>query len=310
VERRARILTLLTYYHPHWTGLTAYATNIAEGLAARGHRVSVLTSRHDDDLPLEENVNGVQVRRLPTVGRVSRAMVMPTFPTEVRRALADHDLVHVHSPMPEAALVVGLARSAGVATLITHQGDVVMPAGALNRAIQGVMDLNLASAVRRADAVVTHSADYAGKSRLLTRRGRPVEAIAPPTYIPEPRADTVARWRAELGVADRPVVGFAGRFVEEKGFDFLLEAVPIIRAAVPDVHFVFAGETGVVYERFFDRCRPMLERHQDAITSSSPRAATASQACRWRLCSVARLWSPPTSPVPARWSSARGWAGW
>jgi len=28
-----KILTALTYYHPHWTGLTAYAQRIAEGLA-------------------------------------------------------------------------------------------------------------------------------------------------------------------------------------------------------------------------------------------------------------------------------------
>ena len=28
-----RILMVLTYYHPHWTGLTAYAKRLAEGLA-------------------------------------------------------------------------------------------------------------------------------------------------------------------------------------------------------------------------------------------------------------------------------------
>ena len=31
--RAMKILMVLTYYHPHWTGLTAYAKRLAEGLA-------------------------------------------------------------------------------------------------------------------------------------------------------------------------------------------------------------------------------------------------------------------------------------
>ena len=56
-----RILFLLTYYYPHWTGLTRYAGRIAEGLAARGHEVHALAVRHDPDLPLEEVIGGVRV---------------------------------------------------------------------------------------------------------------------------------------------------------------------------------------------------------------------------------------------------------
>ena len=44
--RPMKVLMVLTYYHPHWTGLTAYAKRLAEGLARRGHSVTVLTSRH------------------------------------------------------------------------------------------------------------------------------------------------------------------------------------------------------------------------------------------------------------------------
>ena len=36
------MLTTLSYYRPHWTGLTRYAQGIAEGLVARGHDVTVL----------------------------------------------------------------------------------------------------------------------------------------------------------------------------------------------------------------------------------------------------------------------------
>ena len=41
-----KILHALTYYHPHLSGLTIYVERLAETLAARGHEVTVATSRH------------------------------------------------------------------------------------------------------------------------------------------------------------------------------------------------------------------------------------------------------------------------
>ena len=302
-----KILTALTYYHPHWTGLTVYAKRIAEGLAERGHDVTVLTSQFDRSLPREEDIDGVRVVRVPTIGRLSRTAVMPTFPVVARQLVAAHDVVHVHSPMPEASLLVSLAARHGLASVITHQGDVVMPAGLRNRAVQVAMDRTLRSAVRRADVVVTHSRSYADHSPLLrTRAPRPVEVITPPTTVPEPDPAGVAALRVELGLGGGPVVGFAGRFVEEKGFDVLLAAMPAVAAAVPGVRFVFAGETDVVYEALFERCRPAWSAMVAAgrstrsgcssTASASPtstrcatcsccrRAATASPACRSRRC--------------------------
>jgi len=70
-----RILTVLTYYYPHWTGLTAYARLLAEGLARRGHQVTVLTSRYWSTLPREETHNGVRIVRLKPWFRLSRGLV-------------------------------------------------------------------------------------------------------------------------------------------------------------------------------------------------------------------------------------------
>ncbi|MGH9136582.1 MAG: glycosyltransferase [Acidimicrobiales bacterium] len=254
-----RILTALTYYHPHWTGLTFFAKQIAEGMASRGHEVTVITSRFDRQLPPEEVVGGVRVVRVPTIGRLSRTALMPRFPVVARRLLAEHDVLHVHSPMPEAGLLVTMARRHGVASVITHQGDVVMPPGLLNRGIQLAMDRVLRSAIGDADAVATHSSSYAAASPLLRARPGRVDAIAPPTTLPAPDPAGVTALRNQLGLHRRRVVGFAGRFVEEKGFDRLLRTMPAVAAAVPGVHFLFAGETNVAYETWFEQCRPLWE---------------------------------------------------
>ena len=62
------------------------------------------------------------------------------------------------------------------------------------------------------------------------------------------------------------LIGFAGRFVEEKGFDYLLARCRELVEATPRVHLVYAGRARVVYEDFFERCAPLLERHREHVT--------------------------------------------
>jgi glycosyltransferase involved in cell wall biosynthesis len=260
-----RILSTLTYYHPHWTGLTVVARRLAEGLAGLGHAVTVLTSRHDPRLPTRERVDGVRVVRVPTVGRVSRTAIMPSFPAALVREVRRSDLVHIHTPMPEAALIAAVARAFRKAIVITHHGDVEMPAGLGNAAIKRAMDAVIRTAMRLSDRTVVHVGDYRDHSVFLAPVARKVDPIYPPIEVPEPQPDRVAAWRRELGLEGRPLVGFAGRFVEEKGFDFLLRAMPMVRARLPEVRFAFAGEKDIGYERFFERCRPLYEGQRDAI---------------------------------------------
>lgn len=261
-----KILVALTFYHPHWTGLTAYAKRLAEGLAARGHTVTVLTSQHSADLPLEEWVHGVRVVRLPFIARVSRTVVMPAFPTTAARLIAEHDIVHIHTPMPELLLLTALARALGKPSVVTHQGDVVMPAGLFNQTIQRAMDTTMTLGMHLASRVVVHSADYGRHSAFLAPIAHKLDAIYPPVELPAPQPEAIAAWRRALGVEHKRLIGFAGRFVEEKGFDFLLRAVPLVLEQLPDAHFVYAGETQVVYEPFFARWQHLLEKFQGAIS--------------------------------------------
>lgn len=261
-----RILTALTYYDPHWTGLTAYAKRLAEGLAARGHQVTVLTTRHLPELPERETIGGVSVVRLRPLGRFSRGMIVPSLPLAAHRLIGRHDVVHVHTPMPEAAVLAGLARLRRTPLVMTHQGDLVMPSGFVNQSIEGLGNAMLSVAARLATVVCPHTSDYAAHSAFLRPFHEKVVAIYPPAEIPLPRPDESDAWRRELGLERKHVVGFAGRFVEEKGFDYLLAALPSLQARDPSVHLVYAGEHAIAYENFYERCRPLLERHRDAIT--------------------------------------------
>jgi glycosyltransferase involved in cell wall biosynthesis len=264
--RPIRVLTVLTYYHPHWTGLTAIAKRIAEGLAARGHEVTVLTTQHLPELPRREVTGGVGVVRCRSLGRFSRGVVAPGLPAVAARLIHRHDVVHLHTPLPEAPLVAALARLQGRPVLMTHQGDLVMPAGAANQAVERIGTALLASAGRLATVVTSHSDDYARESSFLGRFAHKLVSIPPPVDLPEPDAGAARAWRAELGLESKALVGFAGRFVEEKGFDYLLRAIPALTSELAEAHLVFAGKHDIEYEDFFARCRPLLEEHRDRVT--------------------------------------------
>jgi hypothetical protein len=60
-RRHDDVAVAVTYYSPYVSGLTNMARDIAEGLAARGRRVTVVTSRYDPALPRDEEFNGVLV---------------------------------------------------------------------------------------------------------------------------------------------------------------------------------------------------------------------------------------------------------
>lgn len=257
-QRPMRVLTVVTFYRPHWTGLTRFAQRIAEAMAAAGIEVSVLTSRHDHRLPRSEVLDGVRVVRLPTAGRLSRTVLMPTFPAALWREVRRHDVVHLHSPMAEAGLVALACRATGTPLVVTHQGDVVMPAGAVNQAVQRAMVAMLGATFRSAARVVTHNDDYMVHS-LTAVAGPRAAAIEPPVPFEPAEPGGAERFRVQHGLAGRPVVAFAGRWVEEKGFDVLLRAAPAVLDSAPDALFVFAGEREVAYERFSEQCQGLVE---------------------------------------------------
>jgi len=120
-------------------------------------------------------------------------------------------------------------------------------------------------ALKGSEWVTIHTKDYADNSPFLSPFKEKLVYVLPPVEMPEPIPGQVAAWRRELLVEDNKLVGYAGRFVEEKGFDFLLKSIPYVVERIPEVKFVYAGEVNVVYESFFEKCRHWVDRWSDHV---------------------------------------------
>ena len=264
-ERRLKILISLLYYYPHLTGLTYYVQLIAEELARRGHQVTVLTARYRRDLPREAVMhNGVRVVRLWAPIRISRGVIMPAYPWALARLLRGHDVVSIHTPMLETALVSLLAGMAGAKVIPTHHGDLVLPAGLMNRLIAKIMFAFYAFMARRAPCVIG-GPDYADNSYYLRPFLDKFEAIYPPIRIPKPNAENAAKLRRQWRHADGPIIGYSGRFVQEKRPDLLIRALEVINRRYPKARVVFAGEYDIPYENTWRRHQPLIDKFKPQL---------------------------------------------
>lgn len=266
-DGKLKILICLLYYLPHRTGLTLYVQQLAERLAARGHQVTVLCARHSRETPLGESIeNGVRVVRLwPLPFALSRGMVLPGYPRALFRLIREHDVVSVHTPMLETALISLAARLTGRRIVVTHHGDLVLPAGLLNRTITTVMFGLYRFMASAAPAFVCHTLDYARHSYYLSPYLERVEVIPPFIDVPRPDPERVRELRRAWSPDGGPVIGFAGRFVEEKRPDLLIHSLEVVNRTFPTARVVFAGQHQIPYESYWPRHKPLVDRYRDQL---------------------------------------------
>jgi glycosyltransferase involved in cell wall biosynthesis len=252
----------LTYYQPHVSGLTIYVQRLATSLARRGHQVTVLTSRYDGTLPTEETVDGVRIVRAPVLFRVSKGVIMPTFPLLAWRLIRQHDIVSVHLPQFEASLVSLLGRLGGRTVVLTYHCDLQLPQGWFNRVVDRVVFVSNYLAGHLAQAAVAYTQDFAEHSHFLSRFLNKVHVIPPPVIMPLPDPAMVEAFRSRYDLAARPVVGMAARLATEKGVEVLIEAMPRLLKVLPRLKVLFAGQYEEVMgeEVYYRRLMPMIER--------------------------------------------------
>lgn len=238
-----RILIALTYYRPHYSGLTIYVERLARALAKRGHHVTVLTSRFSDNLPAQEIVDGVEIIRLNVLARVSKGVVMPSMPLRAWRLIRQADIINVHLPQLDAALIASMARIMHKPVVMTYHCDLRLPSGFIHRIA------NLASSIANhisaysANKIVTNTLDYAENSTFLSKYLEKIEVIAPSVEMPNTSIENTDKFKQKHKIRDdEPVIGMLARLATEKGVEYLIQAMPRILKVFPKARILYGGQ--------------------------------------------------------------------
>ncbi len=264
-----RILTVLTYYRPHTSGLTIYAERLARAFAARGHQVTVMTSQYDKALPREEWMDGVHVVRVPVAVRISKGVLAPTFGLVATKLVWQHDVVHLHLPQFDAPGVALRARLFGKPAVLTYHCDLQLPSGLFNRLVNLVVHFQNHLAGLLAHHLVTYTQDYADHSPYLARYRHKLTPILPPVTLPETTPQAVETFACQHATRERrPVIGMAARFATEKGVEVLLDALPRVLEKYPQAQVLFAGQYENVLgeQAYYNRLVPRIREYQSRGT--------------------------------------------
>ena len=149
------------------------------------------------------------------------------------------DLVHVHH-FGRAALRLAAATGRPPFVLTTHDPFAMngLPVGWRRRLTDGFV-------LRKAAAIVALS--NAERDFLARRRGLPPERVA---VIPTGISTAVFDRTAGPAAPANDALLFVGQLQEFKGLDYLLHALPAVRAAYPRVKLRVVYQTGALLERY------------------------------------------------------------
>lgn len=262
-----KILTVLTYYRPHTSGLTIYAKRLARAFVKRGHQVTMMTTQYDPSLPREEVMDGVKVIRVPVAARVSKGVLAPTFGLVATKLVWQHDVVQLHLPQFDAPGVALRARLFGKPAVLTYHCDLLLPPGLFNRLVNLVVKFQNNMAGLLANHIVTYTQDYADHSSYLSRYASKLTPILPPVELPDPTPRAVSAFAEQNRTKERrPVIGMVTRFASEKGVEILLEALPAILKKYPNAQVLYAGQHQNVMgeQAYFDRLNPLIHEYENS----------------------------------------------
>jgi glycosyltransferase involved in cell wall biosynthesis len=167
--------------------------------------------------------------------------------------------------MLETALLSVIGKLTGRKIIPTHHGDLILPPGAVNRVITTVMFEFYRYMALRAPAVIAYTQDYADNSYYLKPVQDKVRVIYPPIEMPEPNPERAAQLRAEWAPDGGPLIGYAGRFVQEKRPDLLIQSLDVILKKYPNARIVFAGQYDIPYENTWALYKPIVDKYKDHL---------------------------------------------
>jgi rhamnosyl/mannosyltransferase len=211
------ILQIYKDYPPVLGGIENHVRRLSEGLAARGHLVTVLATALTRRGRSEER-GGVTVLR---AGRLLHAASTPLSAEMLlwARRLRP-DVVNLHFPFPPGDVACA-ALPGGPPLVVTYHSDIVR-----QRALLRLYRPLLHRTLRRAARIIATSPNYVASSPWL--RPHAAKCALVPLSVDASRFERfdharAAAFRREAG--GRPALLFVGRLRYYKGLHFLLEAL-------------------------------------------------------------------------------------
>ncbi|MCA9382848.1 glycosyltransferase family 4 protein [Candidatus Dojkabacteria bacterium] len=252
------------FYYPHVSGLTFYFQRLAEGLAKRGHNVTMLTAKHDRALSSTEIINGVKVVRTPYLFKFNKGLVLPLLALDAWKSIRSADVVHLNLPAFDSPIVALVAKFLRKRIVTTYVCDITLPSFVGSRMLDKFIDLNHKFVLNLSDRLASFTNDFAQHSRVMKSYADHTIEIYPQLDLPvkEKSIPILTKLNAENAV----IIGMATRIAAEKGVHLVIEALDHIKTKFPNVKLAIAGSIDAIgEEEYMAKIKNMIKDRDDVF---------------------------------------------
>ncbi|NYT95536.1 glycosyltransferase family 4 protein [Salinispora sp. H7-4] len=271
------------FFPPRTGGSSHLSEALAKGYAAAGHEVLVLTAAYQDAPALEER-DGLRIVRLPAWMLPQTRLAVsfdisftsrPTLLRRVRTLLDDFrpDVIHQHGQFFDLTWATSLyARRRGVPTLLSIHTRLENPRARYAKVFRGL------------DAIMVKPFMWWAKPKLVVMdvlmqeyvqqryRGAhsglvPIPVGIDPEWVLGGNGQHI---RERYALGDAPVILSVGHVIPLRDRVALVEALPAVVAAVPDVKLLVVGQ--IYYPLFQERARSLGVEHAIVAVGKVPKS--------------------------------------
>lgn len=231
VPSSLRILLVAPRYAPYSGGVETHTYEVARRLANAGNRVTVLTTDPEGRPAQTEQIDSVQIRRVPAWRRSGDAYFAPGIYGEITRG--GWDIIHCqgYNTLVTPLAMLG-ARHSNTPYLVTfHSGG---HSSRLRNALRGTQLAMLRPLLRGARRLVAVSTF---EEELFRRRLR----LSAGQTVVIPNGCTLPRLAAPAGRGSHPLIVSVGRLERYKGHHRVIAALPRVLERRPDVRLQIVG---------------------------------------------------------------------
>ncbi|MEP7104009.1 MAG: glycosyltransferase family 4 protein [Candidatus Dojkabacteria bacterium] len=262
-----KIALVLYYYQPYVSGLSKYAQTIAEELAASGnYEVTVITSKYESSISPNETINNVKVLRKKVWLSFGKGVIAPGIIWELFKKRNKFDKVFVFVPFGEAGIIPLVINKNKLFSF--YVCDINLGKSFIMKIVEKISFLSARVLLNRSKKIIPLSDDYMFHSRIFKENDKSkVISLFPKIEEPDLSVtkDQVAQYKSRYGIKENDfVVGFLGRIVFEKGIEYLIDTVPLLKDKIKNLKIFIGGDYknvrgGSVYDNLKDKIESYKE---------------------------------------------------
>lgn len=254
-----KVLFYSSYFYPYTSGITTYPFKILAHLSKK-HQITVLTFNHKNNQYKKEFINGFKIIRMPYFIKLYKGFISSQSLLFFIDELKKNDIVIINLPNVEGLILTLLAKLYGKKVISIFHCFLGLSDKFILKIINSITNLIVTLQLILSNEIISYTDDYISHLPIYKLIKNKTKTVLPP-ILKLPVSKTKLKQFLTLK-RKKTWIGYAGRISQEKGLEYLVEAV---RPRSNSTELVFAGPYGkdVAGENsYFLKIKKVLEENK------------------------------------------------